>query len=58
MNETQPLVSFRAQALPGHIDSAGNEVDYIYDDVGNIVRIDRVTVPTTGALAILNFTLQ
>src|SRR5437870_3326365 len=40
------------------IDSAGNEVDYTYDEVGNIVHIDRVAAPLPGTLAVLNFTPQ
>jgi YD repeat-containing protein len=38
------------------IDSSGNELDYQYDAVGNILSITRGTAP--GALAILNFTPQ
>lgn len=40
------------------IDSSGNEIDYTYDAVGNILQITRGTAPATGSLAILNFTPQ
>jgi YD repeat-containing protein len=40
------------------IDSAGNEIDYQYDTVGNILQITRTTAPGSGVLAILNFTPQ
>src|ERR1700689_4228025 len=40
------------------IDSSGNEVDYTYDAVGNILQITRGTAPASGSLAILNFTPQ
>jgi len=38
------------------IDSSGNEIDYTYDAVGNILSITRTTAPAAGALAIFNFT--
>lgn len=40
------------------IDASGNEVDYTYDAVGNIVSITRGASPPSGALAILSFTPQ
>ncbi|MDE2462841.1 MAG: Ig-like domain-containing protein, partial [Alphaproteobacteria bacterium] len=40
------------------IDSSGNEIDYIYDQVGNLVQIKRGTAPASNTLAILNFTPQ
>jgi YD repeat-containing protein len=40
------------------IDSSGNEIDYSYDAVGNILQITRGTAPAAGSLAILNFTPQ
>jgi YD repeat-containing protein len=40
------------------IDSAGNEIDYTYDAVGNIVQVTRTTAPGAGALAVLDFTPQ
>jgi YD repeat-containing protein len=40
------------------IDSAGNEIDYQYDAVGNILQITRTTAPAPGVLAILDFTPQ
>jgi YD repeat-containing protein len=40
------------------IDSSGNEIDYIYDPVGNILQIRRSMAPGNGMLAILNFTPQ
>lgn len=40
------------------IDSAGNELDYTYDAVGNIVQITRGTAPPPGTLAIFGFTPQ
>jgi len=40
------------------IDSSGNEIDYTYDSVGNILQVTRGTAPAAGALAILDFTPQ
>lgn len=40
------------------IDFAGNEVDYTYDSVGNILQVTRTTAPGSSSLAILNFTPQ
>jgi len=40
------------------IDSSGNEIDYQYDAVGNILQITRTTGPGSGALAVLDFTPQ
>lgn len=40
------------------IDSSGNEIDYTYDLVGNIIQITRTTAPASTALVILNFTPQ
>jgi YD repeat-containing protein len=40
------------------IDSSGNEIDYTYDLVGNIIQVTRATAPAATALAILNFTPQ
>ena len=40
------------------IDSAGNEVDYLYDSVGNIIQVTRNQAPAANALAILSFTPQ
>jgi YD repeat-containing protein len=38
------------------IDSAGNEIDYIYDPVGNLLQIKRGTAPPATALAVFAFT--
>ena len=40
------------------IDAAGNEVDFSYDAVGNIVQVSRLQAAGSGVLAILNFTPQ
>src|SRR5580700_10739383 len=40
------------------IDSAGNEIDYSYDAVGNQTQIKRSAAPAAGTLSILNFTPQ
>ena len=40
------------------IDSSGNEIDYIYDPVGNLLQIKRSMAPGNGTLAVLNFTPQ
>src|ERR1039458_1326296 len=40
------------------IDSAGNEIDYVYDAVGNQTEIKRGAAPAAGTLAILSFTPQ
>jgi YD repeat-containing protein len=40
------------------IDSSGNEIDYTYDAVGNIIQITRGSAPSAGTLAILSFTPQ
>lgn len=40
------------------IDSAGNEIDYAYDAVGNMTAITRKAAPPPGTLAIFNFTPQ
>jgi len=40
------------------IDSSGNEIDYTYDAVGNILSITRSTAPAAGTLAIFDFTPQ
>jgi YD repeat-containing protein len=40
------------------IDSSGNEIDYQYDAVGNILQITRTTAPGSGVLAVLDFTPQ
>lgn len=40
------------------VDSFGNEVDYSYDAVGNIIPISRVSAPGSSALAVLDFAPQ
>jgi len=40
------------------IDASGNEIDYIYDAVGNIIEVRRSSAPVPGTLAILSFTPQ
>src|SRR5205809_885182 len=39
------------------VDSTGATIDYVYDPVGNILQVNRNTVPP-GTLAIFNFTPQ
>lgn len=38
------------------IDPSGNEIDYVYDAVGNMLQIKRSSAPAPGSLAIFNFT--
>jgi 6-phosphogluconolactonase len=40
------------------IDSNGNEIDYVYDAVGNLLQIARPSPPPPNSLAIFNFTPQ
>jgi YD repeat-containing protein len=40
------------------IDSNGNQINYSYDPVGNLLQITRGAAPGSGTLAITNFTPQ
>jgi YD repeat-containing protein len=40
------------------IDPNGNEIDYVYDAVGNLLQVKRPATPPPGTLAIFNFTPQ